>query len=83
MKPSSSIPRQPLTTSPQTGATATMDDTVYTMDDSRVLMGGLVTLSEDIKSVIVPETSKTTIFSSTSKSTNLSEVPKSSTTINR
>lgn len=46
---------RPLTTSPQTGAAAIMDDTVYTMDDDEVMMGGQVTIYSGIRaSVDIP-----------------------------
>lgn len=45
----------PQTTSPQTGAVAIMDDTVYTMDDDEVMMGGQVTIYSGTRaSVVVP-----------------------------
>lgn len=45
----------PLTTSPQTGAAAIMDDTVYTMDDDEVMMGGQVTVYTGVQArVAVP-----------------------------
>jgi len=47
--PKVAVKNSPLTESPQTGAAAIMDDTVYTMDDSRVLMGGEVTVYPNIR----------------------------------
>lgn len=47
--PKVAIKNSPLIESPQTGAAAIMDDTVYTMDDSRVLMGGQVTIHPNIR----------------------------------
>lgn len=45
----------PQTISPQTGASAIMDDTVYTMDDDEVMMGGQVTIYSGIRaSVAIP-----------------------------
>lgn len=50
IKPVGKMQHQPLTQSPQAGfPEAIMDDTVYTMDDSRVLMGGKVTTASSIK----------------------------------
>ena len=54
MKPRGiTIRRQTQTESPQTGSTAIMDDTTYTMDDIRVMMGGQVTLSRPIKAQVI------------------------------
>lgn len=47
--PKATVKDSPLTTSPQTGAVATMDDAVYTMDDSEVMMGGEVTIYSNIR----------------------------------
>lgn len=52
LKPSVRIKSNPLSESVQTGETAIMDDTVYTMDDSRVFMGGQVTIYSSIKAKI-------------------------------
>lgn len=41
------------TESPQTGATAIMDDTVHTMDDPEVMMGGRVTIHPNIRAAVV------------------------------
>lgn len=50
IKPASRLKHQPLTSSPQAGfPEAIMDDPVYTMDDSRVLMGGQVSTASSIK----------------------------------
>lgn len=50
IRPASKLKHQPLTSSPQAGyPSAVMDDTVYTMDDSRVLMGGEVSTASSIK----------------------------------
>jgi hypothetical protein len=50
IKPVSKLKNQPLTSSPQAGyPSAIMDDTVYTMDDSRVLMGGEVSTASSVK----------------------------------
>lgn len=50
IKPVSRLRRQPLTLSPQADfPLAIMDDPVYTMDDSRVLMGGQVSTASSVK----------------------------------
>lgn len=60
-KPQVTIGKQALTESPQTGATAIMDDTVYTMDDPRVMMGGQVTIYPNIGAKTVQPRAKATI----------------------
>lgn len=47
--PRVTVSDSPLTESPQTGPSATMDDSLYTMDDSRIMMGGLVTITSNIR----------------------------------